>query len=132
MLNKKNNNMPYLVEHEGETFEKCFPLQRDSSSRAIPHNSGIGQPSGCPQGRSRRTAGESTRRFSADSCAQALEKRHYVQPQEYIEYFEDSAGASLRAKSEPDAEIGQKRGLFKGLKDVIVNDSFYLRIYCQL
>ena len=40
---------------------------------------------------------------------------HCVQPQEYIEYFEDSADASLRAKSEPDAVIGQKRGFFKGL-----------------
>ena len=38
-----------------------------------------------------------------------------MQPQEYIEYFEDSADASLRAKSEPDAVIGQKRGFFKGL-----------------
>ena len=41
---------------------------------------------------------------------------HCVQPQEYIEYFEDSADASLRAKSESDAVIGQKRGFFKGLK----------------
>jgi len=28
---------------------------------------------------------------------------HFVQPQEYIEYFEDSARASLRAKFESDA-----------------------------
>ncbi len=28
------------------------------------------------------------------------------QPEEYIEYFEDSATASLRAKFEPNAEIG--------------------------
>ena len=44
---------------------------------------------------------------------------HFVQPQEYIEYFEDSADGcalrlekmhfvSLRAKFEPDADIGQK------------------------
>ncbi len=78
-------------------------VQFCSSSRAITRDGGIGQPSGCPIGRSRRTAGESTRRFSADGCAQALEKRHFVQPQEYIEYFEGSADASLRAKSEPDA-----------------------------
>jgi hypothetical protein len=32
---------------------------------------------------------------------------HFVQPQEYIEYFEDSAKASLRAKLESNAEIGQ-------------------------
>ena len=28
---------------------------------------------------------------------------HFVQPEEYIEYFEDSAIASLRAKFEPNA-----------------------------
>jgi hypothetical protein len=35
--------------------------------------------------------------------------------QEYIEYFEDSAKASLRAKFETDAEIGQKGAFCKGL-----------------
>ncbi len=45
---------------------------------------------------------------------------HCVQPQEYIEYFEDSADASLRAKSEPDAVIGQKRGFFKGLEVTVL------------
>ena len=36
---------------------------------------------------------------------------HFVQPQEHIEYFEDSAIASLRAKFEFDAEIG-RNGVF--------------------
>ena len=36
---------------------------------------------------------------------------HFVQPQEYIKYFEDSAKASLRAKFELDAEIG-RNGVF--------------------
>ena len=39
---------------------------------------------------------------------------HFVQPQEYIEYFEDSAIASLRAIFESDAGIGQKGALCKG------------------
>ena len=33
------------------------------------------------------------RKYSADGCALRLEKIHFVQPQEYIEYFEDSAKA---------------------------------------
>jgi len=33
-----------------------------------------------------------------------------------MKYFEDSAKASLRAKFEPDAEIGQKGALCEGLK----------------
>jgi len=37
--------------------------------------------------------------------------RRKFQPQEYIEYFEGSAIASLRAKFEPDTEIGQN-GVF--------------------
>ena len=34
-----------------ETFEKCFPLERDSSSRAILQDSRIGQLPNCPLGR---------------------------------------------------------------------------------
>ena len=40
---------------------------------------------------------------------------HFVQPQEYIGYFEDSAIASLRAKFESDTVIGQKEVFCKGL-----------------
>ena len=40
---------------------------------------------------------------------------HFVQPQEYIGYFEDSAKASLRARFESDAGIGQKEVFCKGL-----------------
>jgi len=36
-------------------------------------------------------------KYSAVGCALRLEKMHFVQPQEYIEYFEDSAiGCALR------------------------------------
>ncbi len=37
--------------------------------------------------------------------------------QEYIEYFEDKAKASLRAKFESDTEIGQKGAFCKGLSN---------------
>ncbi len=39
----------------------------------------------------------------------------------YIEYFEDKAKASLRAKFESDTEIGQKRAFCKGLVLLIVS-----------
>jgi hypothetical protein len=38
---------------------------------------------------------------------------------EYIEYFADKAKASLRAKFEPDTEIGQKGAFGKGLDDIV-------------
>ena len=47
-----------------------------------------------------------------------------ILPHKYIEYFEDSAKASLRAQFETDAEIGQKGGGFaKVSKDL--RNSFY-------
>jgi hypothetical protein len=52
--------------------------------------------------------------FKFKECEDLALTLHCVQPQEYIEYFEDSADGSLRAKSEPDVVIWQKRGLFKG------------------
>ena len=45
----------------------------------------------------------------------------FVQPHEYIEYFEDSAKASLRAKFESDVGIGQKGALCKGLINHILD-----------
>ncbi len=61
-----------------------------------------------------------------------VQGRRKFSPQEYIEYFEDSAKASLRAKFEPNAEIGQKGVFCKGLVKALVQFllSLNVRYYC--